>query len=163
MVFCLFKKNRFPFYSESLQADFDTLVAVPSMQRNLRSLALAVAVGAAVLLQGPVGCGKTALVEHLATLTGRSRAPHLLKVQLGDQTDSKVSNIKIMVQVSIIKSSNCYISIEKIDLEILYCTGNYIIGTYNPYTKCYMGFYFMRPPSPMGALLWNRTIECVPL
>ena len=159
--FVYLKKIDFPFYSESLQADFDTLVAVPSMQRNLRSLALAVAVGAPVLLQGPVGCGKTALVEHLATLTGRSRAPHLLKVQLGDQTDSKVSNLKIMV--SLIKSSNYYISIEKIDLELLYCTGNYIIGTYNPYTKCYMGFYFMRPPSPMGALLWNRTIECVPL
>ena len=43
-----------------------------------------------VLLVGPVGSGKTTLVEHLATLTGRGKTPHLIKIQLGDQTDSKV-------------------------------------------------------------------------
>lgn len=45
----------------------------------------------AVLLEGPIGCGKTSLVEHLAAMTGREEAPQLLKVQLGDQTDSKVT------------------------------------------------------------------------
>ncbi|CAH1798613.1 unnamed protein product, partial [Owenia fusiformis] len=65
------------------------LIPVDSTQRNLRSLSLAVAVGSPVLLQGPVGSGKTALVEHLAALTGRMKTPHLIKVQLGDQTDSK--------------------------------------------------------------------------
>ncbi|XP_078617566.1 midasin-like [Branchiostoma floridae x Branchiostoma japonicum] len=67
----------------------DTLVPVPSTLRNLHCLAMAVLSQKAVLLEGPVGCGKTALVEHLAHLTGRSGAPYLLKVQLGDQTDSK--------------------------------------------------------------------------
>ena len=68
----------------------ESLVPVPSTQANLRRLALAVSAGKAVLLEGPVGCGKTALVEHLAHLTGRSKTPHIMKVQLGDQTDSKV-------------------------------------------------------------------------
>ncbi|XP_067673927.1 midasin-like [Haliotis asinina] len=65
------------------------LVPVPSMLSNLRSLALAVVSGAPVLLQGPVGSGKTTLVQHLAGLTGRHSTPHLIKIQLGDQTDSK--------------------------------------------------------------------------
>ncbi len=67
-----------------------SLVPVPSSQRNLHSLAIAVASGNPVLLEGPVGSGKTSLVEHLAEMTGRIGTPHLLKVQLGDQTDSKV-------------------------------------------------------------------------
>lgn len=67
-----------------------TLVPVPSMMANLRSLTLAVAAGSPVLLQGPVGCGKTSLVQHLAQRVGRDRAPDFMKIQLGDQTDSKV-------------------------------------------------------------------------
>lgn len=66
------------------------LVMVPSTLVNLRSLAVATAAGQSVLLQGPVGCGKTALVEHLAMMTGRVAPPDLLKVQLGEETDSKM-------------------------------------------------------------------------
>ena len=66
------------------------LVMVKSTWHNLHSLALAVAAGSGVLLEGPVGCGKTSLVECLAAMTGRAGSPSLLKVQLGDQTDSKV-------------------------------------------------------------------------
>ncbi|XP_041350636.1 midasin-like [Gigantopelta aegis] len=65
------------------------LIPVASMLNNLRSLALAVVSGNSVLLQGPVGSGKTSLVEHLGQVTGRSKSPDLLKIQLGDQTDSK--------------------------------------------------------------------------
>ena len=46
--------------------------------------------GSAVLLEGPVGSGKTSLVECLAASVGRTSSPHLLKIQLGDQMDSKV-------------------------------------------------------------------------
>lgn len=53
-------------------------------------LVMAVASQNAVLLEGPTGCGKTSLVEYLGAMTGRRRPPQLLKVQLGDQTDSKV-------------------------------------------------------------------------
>ncbi len=66
------------------------LVPVPSTRANLRRLALAVSAGKPVLLEGPVGSGKTALIEDLAQKTGRNKTPLLMKVQLGDQTDSKV-------------------------------------------------------------------------
>ncbi|KAI1897419.1 hypothetical protein AGOR_G00083100 [Albula goreensis] len=66
------------------------LVLVNSTCQNLRRLAMAVASQKAVLLEGPIGCGKTALVEHLAAITGHVKAPEILKVQLGDQTDSKM-------------------------------------------------------------------------
>lgn len=66
------------------------MIPVESTVSHLRSLALAVASGNPVLLQGPVGCGKTSLVEHLAQVTGRQKSPALMKIQLGDQTDSKV-------------------------------------------------------------------------
>ncbi|XP_056150027.1 midasin [Lampris incognitus] len=66
------------------------LVLVDSTCRNLRRLALAVASQKAVLLEGPIGCGKTALVEFMAAVTGHMKAAEILKVQLGDQTDSKM-------------------------------------------------------------------------
>ena len=66
------------------------LVVVPSMRRNVEALTLAVVSGKAVLICGAVGSGKTSLVEHFASLTGRDKPPYLFKVQLGDQTDSKV-------------------------------------------------------------------------
>lgn len=66
---------------------------VSSTRRSLERLALAVAVGTPVLLEGPVGCGKTSLVEHLAALVGRTKTPELMKLQLGDQTDSKVDTV----------------------------------------------------------------------
>ncbi|KAG8124032.1 hypothetical protein E2320_019500 [Naja naja] len=64
-------------------------VLVNSVCAHLQNLAMAVSSQKAVLLEGPVGCGKTFLVEFLAALTGRTKPPHILKVQLGDQTDSK--------------------------------------------------------------------------
>ncbi|KAM4713456.1 midasin isoform 2-T2 [Anableps anableps] len=66
------------------------VVLVESTCQNLRRLALAVASHKPVLLEGPIGCGKTALVEYMAAITGHSNAADILKVQLGDQTDSKM-------------------------------------------------------------------------
>ncbi|XP_067841398.1 midasin [Heptranchias perlo] len=66
------------------------LVLVASTYSYLQNLAMAVVSQNAVLLEGPIGCGKTALVEYLAALTGRQKPPDFLKVQLGDQTDSKM-------------------------------------------------------------------------
>uniref|UniRef100_A0AAR2K636 Midasin n=1 Tax=Pygocentrus nattereri TaxID=42514 RepID=A0AAR2K636_PYGNA len=72
------------------QKSLQNLVLVDSTCRNLRRLAMAVASQKPVLLEGPIGCGKTALVEYLAAVTGHVKAPDILKVQLGDQTDSKM-------------------------------------------------------------------------
>ena len=66
------------------------LVMVPSMVKNIQALSVAFVSGKAVLISGTVGSGKTSLVEHFASHTGRDKPPYLFKVQLGDQTDSKV-------------------------------------------------------------------------
>ncbi|XP_053995785.1 midasin isoform X2 [Hylaeus anthracinus] len=65
------------------------LVSVPSTRRNLQNLAFAVSSNKCVCLQGAVGSGKTALVEFLAQATGHD-TQNFAKVQLGDQTDSKM-------------------------------------------------------------------------
>ncbi|XP_046836565.1 midasin isoform X1 [Vespa crabro] len=66
-----------------------SLVSVPSMEESLQSLAIALASRKCICLQGSVGCGKTALVEYLAEITGHDSS-NFIKVQLGDQTDSKM-------------------------------------------------------------------------
>ncbi|XP_054578497.1 midasin [Eptesicus fuscus] len=76
--------------SHEQELAFRSYVLVESVCKNLQTLAMAVASQNAVLLEGPIGCGKTSLVEHLAAMTGRRKPPELLKVQLGDQTDSKM-------------------------------------------------------------------------
>ncbi|XP_076632333.1 midasin [Colletes latitarsis] len=65
------------------------LIPVPSAQRNLQNLAFAVSSNKCVCLQGAVGSGKTALIEFLAYATGHD-VQNFAKVQLGDQTDSKI-------------------------------------------------------------------------
>ncbi|XP_012709437.2 midasin isoform X1 [Fundulus heteroclitus] len=75
---------------QAQQAEPTSLVLVESTCQNLRRLALAVASHKSVLLEGPIGCGKTVLVEFMAALTGHTKAADILKVQLGDQTDSKM-------------------------------------------------------------------------
>ncbi|RLU23785.1 hypothetical protein DMN91_003993 [Ooceraea biroi] len=65
------------------------LVAVPSTTKNLQRLAIAIGARKCICLQGPVGCGKTALVEYLAGITGHDTS-NFVKIQLGDQTDSKM-------------------------------------------------------------------------
>jgi len=65
------------------------LVSVPSTMKNLQSLALGIGCRKCICLQGPVGCGKTALVEYLAGITGHDTS-NFIKIQLGDQTDSKM-------------------------------------------------------------------------
>ncbi|XP_057678283.1 midasin isoform X2 [Corythoichthys intestinalis] len=66
------------------------IVLVDSTCLNLKRLALAVASQKPVLLEGPIGCGKTSLVEFMAGVTGHTKTRKILKVQLGDQTDSKM-------------------------------------------------------------------------
>ncbi|KAI9594948.1 P-loop containing nucleoside triphosphate hydrolase protein [Syncephalis fuscata] len=65
------------------------LVLTATTRQQLHATALAVSIGAPILLQGPTGVGKTAIVEALALLTGRQHED-LIKVHIGDQTDSKI-------------------------------------------------------------------------
>ncbi|KAK5645761.1 hypothetical protein RI129_004225 [Pyrocoelia pectoralis] len=78
-----------PVYCNNVDNSF-SLVEVKSTLNNIRRLALGVMGDKGILLQGPVGSGKTFLVEYLATKTGRVLGENFVKVQLGDQTDSKM-------------------------------------------------------------------------
>lgn len=78
-----------PIFKKSKSRNELNLVPVPSTRQNLRNLAFAVSSNKCVCLQGAVGSGKTALIEFLAQATGHD-AENFAKVQLGDQTDSKM-------------------------------------------------------------------------
>ncbi|KAB7497678.1 Midasin, partial [Armadillidium nasatum] len=62
---------------------------LPSTLKNLESIALGISSNKPVLVEGLVGSGKTSLIAHVAALTGRRKAPEIIKIQLSDQTDSK--------------------------------------------------------------------------
>eukprot|EP00794_Sanderia_malayensis_P000583 gene583-1243_t len=55
----------------------------------LQGVIFSLTTGTPVLLEGELGTGKTVLLEYLAQMVGRASAPDILKLQLGDQTDSK--------------------------------------------------------------------------
>lgn len=66
---------------------------------HLQQLAVAVSCYRPVILQGPVGSGKTSTVEYLAYATGHTtpgsnedigKSSLFIKVQLGEKTDSRV-------------------------------------------------------------------------
>ncbi|KAJ3369455.1 hypothetical protein HDU91_007199, partial [Kappamyces sp. JEL0680] len=64
-----------------------TFVETPSARRILGQLAIAMSCGIPILLEGPSGSGKTCLVEYAGKKVG---SQDLLKIHLGDQTDSKL-------------------------------------------------------------------------
>ncbi|KAK9498536.1 hypothetical protein O3M35_003147 [Rhynocoris fuscipes] len=79
-----------PVFNKDQQVKNGCLIPVKSTSENLRKVAIGISTSKAVCLFGPVGCGKSALVDHLALITGRCNGKELLKVQLGEETDSKL-------------------------------------------------------------------------
>ncbi|GES99488.1 midasin [Rhizophagus clarus] len=73
---------------KSFVSNEQRLVLTDTTKNNLYSICLAISLGSPVLLEGIIGAGKTALVEEIARVTGREH--DLVKIHLGDQTDSKV-------------------------------------------------------------------------
>ena len=62
------------------------MVMVPSCQKALQGLALSVASSSPALLSGPVGCGKTSLLQYLAACAGMTIQIHIsleIKVKHG--------------------------------------------------------------------------------
>ncbi|KAJ0395768.1 hypothetical protein ATCC90586_008727 [Pythium insidiosum] len=62
------------------------LVPTASTRHNLQSLAIALGLKRPVLLAGPGGCGKTAVLRELARLSGNT---DMVELHLDDQIDSK--------------------------------------------------------------------------
>lgn len=82
----IFDKSNFEFYNENQESS--DIIRVDSTKINLRSLALGVSSGKAICLSGPVGCGKTTLVEFLARRTGRI-APKVKELITFNETKKK--------------------------------------------------------------------------
>ena len=65
-------------------------VLLPSSSDALKAASEAVFEARPVLVEGPMGCGKTRLVEHLAlTLEARQEFKDFHRVQMSDQTDAR--------------------------------------------------------------------------
>lgn len=117
------------FYQEN---DVERIVDVPSTKSNMRSIALGISSNKAICLTGPVGCGKTTLVEHLAKLTGRvapvslsdEKVPTTSNAQQSkDQSESKKNSLKrtksadnqsdkVVSQTRRMKSNNGFLRIQ---------------------------------------------------
>ena len=74
--------------SQQSSENLNPFVNVCSQRNNLAQMALAVKQGKAVLIRGPVGCGKTRLIQHLAAQTGHHKNS-LFQVNMSDQLDGR--------------------------------------------------------------------------
>jgi len=72
---------------DAASATSHPLVMTASARHALRSAALALADGRPLLIEGPPGCGKSALVAHLATTLGA--AASAVTLHAGDQADAR--------------------------------------------------------------------------
>lgn len=74
-----------PFF-RALPPSSELLVLTPTVKRNLEAVVLALSQRCPVLLEGPIGSGKSSLIQELAYTTGNL---DLLFIHLDDQMDSK--------------------------------------------------------------------------
>ena len=79
-----------PVKNGALKHRASSFVLTSSALAALHGMVISLTTGTPILLEGELGTGKTALLEYFAAMIGRLQAPDILKLQLGDQTDSKV-------------------------------------------------------------------------
>ena len=84
----IFDEKNYNFSESHSDGKSENIVLVSSTKINLRSLAVGVAAGKAICLSGPVGSGKTTLVEFLARKTGRI-APKYLDIERAANANRK--------------------------------------------------------------------------
>lgn len=95
VVLPIFDARNYSFFKNATAADgthTNKIVMVDSAKVNLRSVALGVAAGKAVCLSGPVGSGKTTLVEYLAGITGRVPPKYVAKSDRAQAKENKNQN-----------------------------------------------------------------------
>ena len=72
------------------QCRMQDFVQLPSSAEALKAASQAIFEARPVLVDGPMGCGKTRLVEHLAlTLEARQEFKDFHRIQMSDQTDAR--------------------------------------------------------------------------
>ena len=74
-----------------------TFIVTQSLSAAVNAMTFSLATRTPTIIEGELGVGKTALLEYFAMLMGRNSSSEILKLQLGDQTDSKVLIIEIII------------------------------------------------------------------
>ena len=67
-----------------------TFIVTQSLSAAVKGLTFSLATKTPIIIEGELGTGKTSLLEYFAAMMGRNESSGILKLQLGDQTDSKV-------------------------------------------------------------------------
>lgn len=77
------------YMKKTIEKTISRFVPVPSLCDALSRIAYAASINKPCLIRGPTGSGKTSILDYIAAHTNRSRPPDYIKVQVGDQIDSK--------------------------------------------------------------------------
>lgn len=65
-------------------------IPVVTLNETVSRIAYSISINKPCLLRGPCGSGKTAVLDYVAAHTNRLNPPEYVKVQIGDQLDSKL-------------------------------------------------------------------------
>lgn len=88
----IFNIDNYRYYQRNAGTAGIRMVMVDSTRANLCNLALGIASDKALCLSGPVGCGKTSLVEYVAQLTGRVEIPWHVRWNEADEANNLTQN-----------------------------------------------------------------------
>lgn len=68
----------------------DTFVTVPTIEDCISQIAYSISINRPCIIRGQSGSGKSAMLDYIAAQTNRLNPPQYIKVQIGDQIDSKL-------------------------------------------------------------------------
>lgn len=81
---------RDPNFKAKRKQVIDSLVPVASLKEAISKIAYSTSINKPCLIRGSTGIGKTAILDYIAAHTNRLNPPEYIKVQIGDQIDSKL-------------------------------------------------------------------------
>ncbi|KAM7344790.1 midasin [Cochliomyia hominivorax] len=113
VILPIFNRENYEYFKKN-EIKEESIVLVESTKVNLRSIALGITSGKAICLSGPVGCGKTTLVEYLARMTGRIASKKRSKDESLDELNQE--NNKLFINING-KQNNC--NKRKIEEELI--------------------------------------------
>ncbi len=73
------------------------LVMTPSAEENIRNFVQGLLLKVPMIIQGPVGCGKSFLIREMARVFGQEQ--FLIELSLDDQADSKTLFGKVLFEL----------------------------------------------------------------
>jgi len=76
--------------SDLVTAQINSYVPVATLHDTISRIAYSISINKPCLIRGPCGSGKTSILDYIAAHTNRLNPPDYVKVQIGDQIDSKL-------------------------------------------------------------------------